>query len=221
MLEYYLGIRFVTYSILFALTLYLLFKNGTRVVFLLFAFVLLCITTELLDEFVITSNLELSSIYIFFEFVIVLLLVAPYLKKKVFSISALLLLLISTIMAFFSTVHFQFLNSEVIMETDYGFIDTYESNLLKVLQIFLIVPLLFTGIYKVIAKPTKDSQALLLFFCFALLVSKSGRFFMILLGNYALVDPQLYISIAGVVFPWVFILSKGLILTGLLWKKSE
>ncbi len=217
--DYYLSVRIITYSLLILVSLFRLLQERTRVVILILIYAQICLLTDFLDVVYISSNLELYSIFNLCRILIIYFLISPQFSNRLILYLSFGFFVLITGLAFLGTYNFEFLNSHTIYTSNYGFLDTYENNLLLLIQTVVVLPLLFFAVYKAIATPTTKSQVRYYATCFAFILSYAGMLFSTILGNFIILDFKLFIEISTLILYTVFLLSNGFLLGGLLWKK--
>lgn len=212
---HFFGLKFLLYIALIFLGYRRLAISKERKYLIFPLFGLLNIVTDLLDQFVFTSNLELLlvsnliTLGLFFIF---------FCQIKNVKISKNITLIVFITIALYATILFfvDWPNAADHLYSDYGYLNTLEFSNFSILSAVICLALctkVIVGIMK-----SESSQFNILFITFGVIFYYIGDLFSFGLGTHFLNDHIAHFEFLQTLLPMRLYTTKCFILMGLLWK---
>lgn len=212
----FLYIKFAIYLATLVLG-YLKYVSSGERKYLLFSFLgIVDFSTNLLDIYVFTSNLELfivhnlltvGSYFVFFYFI------------KNITISPKLLFSVYSIMLLYAGILFKldWPKASSNLYSQYGFLNTYEYSIYSCFAAVLCLLLCTFVLLKIFQNETVKLN--ILFIIFGIIIYYTGELLKYGLGIYLLKNANAYNDFGDIIIPIKLYASKCLILLGLTWKR--
>jgi hypothetical protein len=211
----FLYTRFFFYLLLIVALVFKSFKGHLREEIFILLTALFALVTDILDQVVFTSNLELYAVFNVIATFFVLGLCHYIIKLKKWLTFSTILIGLYTLFIFLSDYSLFNVSTLDQMYSDYGFLNAGEIYNLRLLSSFVILPCLFYSLYyKIMYSESTRTSFRIYLALFGFITLYSVPFLWYLLGRALIGTDSL-----KTVIPTSFVVSYSLLSASVLWKK--